>query len=139
MEPNKLVPELTVFDFERAVQFYVEILGFRISYKRDGPRFVYLEYESAQIMLEESHASAWKTAELSPPLGRGVNFQIEVLDVSPILDRLAKAKYSLYRELRDVWYQTAVGVEGQREFLVQDPDGYLLRFAQYLETRAKAA
>ena len=135
MVPNKLVPELTVFNFEKAVQFYVEILGFRISYERDRPRFVYLEYESAQIMLEESHADAWKTAELSPPLGRGVNFQIEVSDVNPILDRLAKAKHSLYREPRDSWYQTAAGVEGQREFLVQDPDGYLLRFAQCLETR----
>jgi len=139
MNPNKLVPELTVLDFEKAIQFYIEILGFRISYERDGPRFVYLEYESAQIMIEESHAGAWKTAELSPPLGRGVNFQIEVSDVNLILDKLAKAKYSLYREPRDVWYQSAAGVEGQREFLVQDPDGYLLRFTQYLGTRAKAA
>jgi catechol 2,3-dioxygenase-like lactoylglutathione lyase family enzyme len=136
MQTNKLVPELTVLDFQRAVHFYVDILGFHIEYRRTSPLFVYLNLESAQFMLEEFHGGAWITGELAPPLGRGVNFQIEVSDLKPILDRLAAAKHKLYREPREEWYSTANGVKGQKEFLVQDPDGYLLRFAQYLGSRA---
>ena len=71
-----------------------------------------------QIMLEEDHLKGWKTGELSSPLGRGVNFQIEVEDLRPLLDRLAKAKHALYREPKDEWYPTSTGLEGQREFLV---------------------
>ena len=37
---------------------------------------------------------------------------------------------------RGEWYQvSASDEEGQREFLIQDPDGYLLRFAEYLGRR----
>ena len=136
MDSSKLVPELTVRDFQKSVRFYVEILGFRILYRRTSPQFACLDLDSVQFMLEENHGAAWITGELAPPLGRGVNFQIEVSDLKPILDRLAAAKHALYREPRDEWYKTANGLEGQREFLVQDPDGYLLRFAQYLGSRA---
>jgi catechol 2,3-dioxygenase-like lactoylglutathione lyase family enzyme len=101
MQTNKLVPELTVLDFQRAVHFYVDILGFHIEYRRTSPLFVYLNLESAQFMLEEFHGGAWITGELAPPLGRGVNFQIEVSDLKPILDRLAAAKHKLYREPRE--------------------------------------
>ena len=39
--------------------------------------------------------------------------------------------FALFRELKESWYAVSETMEeGQREFLAQDPDGYLMRFAQ---------
>ncbi len=41
------------------------------------------------------------------------------------------------RERQENWYDEGNVLSGQREFLVQDPDGYLLRFTQYLGEKSK--
>lgn len=48
------------------------------------------------------------------------------------MERIKKANISLYRDIDELWYDTGSALAGQLEFLVQDPDGYLLRFTQYL-------
>ena len=128
-----MVPELTVTDFPASLYFYVDVLGFNIVIKRSDPDFAYVSLGEAQIMLEQYHAEGWNTSELVKPLGRGVNFQIEVDDIEQILARLLAHGISLYRALRDNHYSTGETIACQREFLVQDPDGYLLRFSQYIE------
>lgn len=132
-----MVPELSVISLARSLPFYTELLGFRLAFRRDDPPFAYLDIDGAQLMLEELHEGAWLTGELQPPLGRGVNFQIEVASVQPILDRLRAAGVPLFRELRESWYVVGDAEEGQREFLVQDPDGYLLRFCELLGQRPR--
>ncbi|WP_062260930.1 bleomycin resistance protein [Endozoicomonas arenosclerae] len=127
-----MVPELTVTDFEKSFDFYTRILGFRVRNQRQKPNFAYLEQEKAQIMIEEFHPEGWNTAELTYPLGRGVNFQIELTEIQPVLDRIYKGGVSLYRDLKESWYNTGTVISGQKEFLIQDPDGYMLRFTQYL-------
>ena len=94
----------------------------------------YLEGGGAQVMLFRRNG-VWETGELVRPFGRGVNFQIEVEDLEPLLTRLAKVACPLYAEPEDAWYRLGAQEVGQREFLVQDPDGYLLRFAQSLGQR----
>ncbi|MEG3111057.1 VOC family protein [Pantoea sp. T14] len=130
---NRMVPELTVTDFPASLYFYVDVLGFNIVIKRSDPDFAYVSLGEAQIMLEQYHAEGWNTSELVKPLGRGVNFQIEVDDIEQILARLLAHGISLSRALRDNHYSTGETIACQREFLVQDPDGYLLRFSQYIE------
>lgn len=130
---NRMVPELTVTDFPASLYFYVDVLGFNIVIKRSDPDFAYVSLGEAQIMLEQYHAEGWNTSELVKPLGRGVNIQIEVDDIEQILARLLAHGISLYRALRDNHYSTGETIACQREFLVQDPDGYLLRFSQYIE------
>ena len=132
LEWSKLVPELTVSNFEEALTFYVEMLGFSIVHQRENPAFAYLDQEGVQFMLEEFHAEGWSTGVLTKPFGRGINFQIELSDVTLIFERLKQAEYPFFRDMTESWYETADGLSGQREFLVQDPDGYLLRFSQYL-------
>ncbi len=88
-------------------------------------------------MLEQIHDTGWSTGEPEYPLGRGVNFQMELTDISPILERLNAANVVLYREPNESWYDEGNVLSGQREFLVQDPDGYLLRFTQYLGEKSK--
>ncbi|WP_047681203.1 MULTISPECIES: VOC family protein [Xenorhabdus] len=130
---NRMVPELTVTDFLASLRFYADILGFTVMIRRSDPDFAYICLGKAQLMLEQYHVEGWNTAELVRPLGRGVNFQIEVDDIELVLARLEEHGVPLFRNLRDNYYSIGETVTCQREFLVQDPDGYLLRFSQYIE------
>ncbi len=117
------------------MRFYL-LAGFSVRFRRANPAFAYLELGQAQLMLEEQHPQGWNVEPLDRPLGRGVNFQIEIPSARKTLSDLQTMGVSIYRELKDTWYRTSpTQEEGQREFLVQDPDGYLLRFAEYLGTR----
>lgn len=132
---NPLVPELTVRDLEDSLRFY-SIIGFQPRFRRDNPPFAYLTLGQAQLMLEQEHADGWNIEPLDRPLGRGINFQIEVTDATAVATALQTHQIALFRNLKDTWYPVSEShEEGQREFLVQDPDGYLLRFAQYLGKR----
>ena len=134
MKWNKMVPEITVTNFEKSFFFYTKVLGFKVVHKRENPKFVYLDLNDAQIMLEEYHEQGWYTADLKTPFGRGLNFQIEVDNLDRVHESVLKNGINLFRPLKETWYTVANGKkEGQREFLIQDPDGYLLRFSQYLE------
>jgi catechol 2,3-dioxygenase-like lactoylglutathione lyase family enzyme len=126
-----LVPEFSVANLEVSRRFWCDLLGFRVAYERPENRFAYLERGKAQVMLDE-HNGNWDTAALEIPLGRGINFQIFVDSIEPILASLKTAKWPLFRDAHDAWYRAGDYAVGSRQFLVQDPDGYLLRFAQDL-------
>lgn len=135
MEWRSLVPELVVSDFEKSLQFYVSVLGFTIKYQRANPLFAYLEFEGSQIMVEELEEDSWLVGELTHPFGRGMNLQIECSDVSEMRKRIDVAGIAVFRELYDAYYEAAGTMFCQRQFLVADPDGYLLRFCQVISER----
>ena len=137
MEWKSLVPELVVSDFAASMNFYVATLGFQINYSRVNPVFAYLEREGSQIMLEEQHGDSWILGKLSRPFGRGLNLQIQCADVAALREKIAAAGINIYRELEDAWYEADHAFVGQRQFIVPDPDGYLLRFCQVLGQRAR--
>lgn len=132
-----LVPELEVSNFAKTLDFYVRVLGFSVLYDRPERPFAYLGLGAAHIMIETG--GTWITGALTPPFGRGINFQIRVPDVGAIAARLAQAEWPLFREIEDAWYRRGVELVGARELVVQDPDGYLLRFSQPLGTCPGAA
>ena len=134
-----MVPELAVSDFTESLAFYTEKLGFEVVFSRsDEAAFAYMDFEGAQLMLEEFHQDAWNVAGLEKPYGRGINLQIECSDAGLLRDGLVGSKYPLYRGVQDVWRDTGGTVTGSREFLVRDPDGYLLLFSPHLGEREKA-
>ena len=133
-----LVPELCVLDIERSLQFWCELLGFRALYRRREAGFAYLERERAQVMLEQNGSESWSVGPMVEPFGRGINLQIATSSLQPMLDRLAAANWPLFVEPAERWYRTGNSESGQRQFLVQDPDGYLLRFAEGLGERPVA-
>jgi catechol 2,3-dioxygenase-like lactoylglutathione lyase family enzyme len=132
MKFNGLVPELLVSDIKRSIFFYVDVLGFQIEFERPEDGFVFLSIGEAQIMLEQKN-DHWFTGDLEYPYGRGINFEIEVKDVDYLARKLEEKNYKLFRDVHEKWYKTGEVSSGQRQFLVQDPDGYLLRFCQVLE------
>jgi catechol 2,3-dioxygenase-like lactoylglutathione lyase family enzyme len=130
-----VVPELLVTDLERSLAFYRDFCGFRIRFSRTEDGFAYIELGRAQLMLEEIAEESWMTARLEQPYGRGINLQIEVSDVVSLHDRLLDMKARIFRSIKTEWYREGDIEHGQTEFLVQDPDGYLLRFMQHLGER----
>lgn len=134
MKFNKLIPELSVSNVHKSLHFYTKTLGFTVEYSRPEDKFYFLSYEDAQIMIEETN-NHWGTGELEHPFGRGVNFQIEVSDVSVLVKKLDESNITLFRPLDERWYRGGDTEFGQIEFLVQDPDGYLLRFTQDIGER----
>lgn len=130
MEFNRLIPELCVSDMTASVRFYTEILDFRIEYRREEKKFVFISREGAQLMLEENPSSEWSAGRMEYPFGRGINFQIEVKDLKPLLERLKKNNYPIRMMPKESWYRHERTLLGMKEFLVLDPDGYLLRFSQ---------
>ena len=154
-----MVPELDVLDLEASLSFWCGILGFTVAYDRPERGFAYLERPvaapgqatqaqdgyarpkpiasacGAQVMLSRRNGH-WETAAAERPFGRGINFQFHVDSVSPLLDRLSDAGWKLFRPVEDTWYRAGDVETGCREFLVQDPDGYLLRFSARLGQRA---
>lgn len=134
MKFNKLIPELSVSNFKKSLKFYTKILGFKIEYKRDESNFAMISFQGSQLMIEEVNGN-WSTGKLERPYGRGMNLQIEVVKIKPIIDSLTKNDYPIFIEPKDNWYRQDNQLLGNRELLIQDPDGYLLRFAEDLGTK----
>lgn len=135
MKFNKLIPELSVTNFEKSIEFYTKIIGFKIEYKRDESKFAMISFQGSQIMIEEINNN-WKTGTLEKPFGRGINFQIEVEKIQPILEKIKKYNYPIFVELKENWYRKNKELIGNKEFLIQDPDGYLLRFFENLGVKS---
>ncbi|MCJ2083675.1 bleomycin resistance protein [Methylobacterium sp. J-090] len=130
-----LVPELDVFDLERSLKFWCGGLGFVVAYARPEAGFAYLERDGVQVMLNRVNGN-WSVGALEPPLGRGLNLQITVATLEPVLVGLAAGGSPLFRGVHDAWYRAGSVEIGLRQVLVQDPDGYLLRLCEALGTRS---
>ena len=128
MKFNRLIPELTVQDIEKTRQFYLDVLGFQLEYERKEDRFMFLSFEGSQFMFEEMHEDGWNVAQMEYPFGRGVNFSIEADPIEQIYQRVVRNQYPIFRPMMTSKYESNGKHLEQKEFLVQDPDGYLLRF-----------
>lgn len=132
MKFNSLIPELSVSDINISKKFYLDILGFKLEYERNQDKFAFISYEDAQIMLEEINGH-WNTDKLEYPLGRGINFQIDTTDIDSLIKRLKLNNIKLFRGLMISEYNCDGNIYIEKEILVQDTDGYLLRFSQSVQ------
>jgi lactoylglutathione lyase len=137
MAVPKLVPELYVSDIDRSRRFYTGVLGFAVLYDRPEERFAYLVRDGAALMLDQPDdpGRTWLAGPLEHPYGRGINFQIEVTDIDSLHAAVLASGAPIERPLEERWYRRGDAQLGQRQFVVQDPDGYLLRFCQDLGSR----
>ena len=98
-------------------------------YERKEDKFIFLELNENQIMIQEDN-DVWETGPLEYPFGRGINISMEVKDVEEIKQKLLKINYPLFQDIKESIYRVNEKEYIDKEFLVQDPDGYLLRFTQ---------
>ena len=132
---NKIIPELSVKNLNNSLRFY-KTIGFKIEYERPEDKFIFLSMDEIQFMIQEiSENDKWNIAPLSYPFGNGINFQLEVNDVELIYNNLLSNNYKIAFEIEENWYRQDNKLLGNKEFLVQDPDGYLLRFSEDLGER----
>ena len=130
MDFNNLIPELSVFDILQTKNFYKE-LGFKIEYERQKEKFIFMSFQDSQFMFEQIHDEGWNTGELIYPLGRGINFSIAVDDIENLYTLVKSKKLEIYKKLTKSAYLVNGIEEIQMEFLIQDPNGYLLRFKNW--------
>jgi catechol 2,3-dioxygenase-like lactoylglutathione lyase family enzyme len=132
----KLIPELKVRNFEKSLDFYTRLAGFKIAYDRPEEQFAMLDREGAMVMIELLESQdRWAVGPREYPLGQGINFQIEVSDVEALYECFESDGYPIFFDMEEKWYRSDATQVGNRQFLVQDPDGYLLRFFQDLGSR----
>lgn len=131
-----LIPELCCSDIKTSLLFYTKLLGFNIEYQRPGEGFAMLERQGARIMLDAIDVGrTWLSGRLEAPFGRGVNLEIKTDKVMELYGHVQKAGANIFLPLEEKWY-CADNIElCNRQFIVLDPDGYMLRFSQNISER----
>jgi catechol 2,3-dioxygenase-like lactoylglutathione lyase family enzyme len=128
-----LVPELGVADIADSLRFWCGLCGFAVLYDRPEDGFACIERDGARLMLDQLGATRdWLAAPAQRPFGRGMNLEIAVAAVQPLLDALAAAGWPLLLPPEEKSYRVGAHAVRVRQFIVQDPDGYLVRFSQRL-------
>lgn len=81
-------------------------------------------------MLQEAEGPGrrFRTAPLERPFGRGINLQMRVTDADALYARAESAGLTPVIPIEERWYRQGRVELGNRQFVVADPDGYLLRF-----------
>jgi uncharacterized glyoxalase superfamily protein PhnB len=123
----KLEPLLYVGNLQFSVNFYCQVLGFRVGeYYPDEPNATYasvlidchklrLVQGGGRIPAFHKHGSC----------GSGVQLYVQVPSVDEVYHRI-KSKVGIVDEIEDkAW--------GDREFTIVDPDGYLISFYSPLD------
>ncbi len=126
MRFNSLIPELSVSDINKSKEFYLK-LGLKVMYERIEDKFVFLQLEDNQIMIEENNNN-WNTGIMEYPYGRGINISMSIKDIDSMYKRVKEQNLELFLDLETHEYRVNNKISYDKEFLIQDPDGYLLRF-----------
>jgi catechol 2,3-dioxygenase-like lactoylglutathione lyase family enzyme len=127
-----MVPELSVSNINISKQFYVDILGFKVEYEREEDKFAFISFNGMQLMLYEGANGSWSTGITEYPFGRGINFQFFIDDIENIILKLRGNGIKLFKEQFVSEYRINTELRTFKEILVQDPDGYLLRFSELI-------
>ena len=123
---KKLTPNLVVASVERSLAFYVDTLGFaRGMTVPDGSPFVFASVTSGPVEIFFNDAAAAikeYPAFGGKPIGATGTMFIELEGVDALHERI-KAAVKIVMPLVTQFY-------GMREFAIEDPDGYVITFAQ---------
>lgn len=132
-----LTPELYCSNIKASLYFYIEILGFIIQYQREEDGFAMIERQGARIMLDEISKDSlngtnrtWISGTLMKPFGRGINLEIKTDKINELYDKTKQANADIFLSIEERWYRANDVELGVRQFIVMDPDGYMLRFSQ---------
>lgn len=130
--------EMMVSDYDATLAFWTGGLGFDVAFARPAQRLACVEHpDGAQVMFYERDGD-WETGPMERPFGRGVVVQVFVGDVMAVAARVETSGLPYYLAPREKWRDWGDRLGGQREFLVQDPDGYLVMVAERIGERPLA-
>jgi len=130
---SDVTPNLVVADVERSVAFYRDVLGFSLfaSVPDQGPlAFAWMKRDGVNVFLNSVESVREDATLASTPIG-GTAALFIVLDAGTVAEGIDALLASIggrarvRMALKDQFY-------GMREFSIEDPDGYLIIFAQEL-------
>ena len=125
-EFKKLTPNLIVSSVEQSLAFYCGVLGFtRTATVPDQSPFVFAAVQSGTVEIflnAPGPAEEEYPALRGRPLGGTLTLFIEVDDIEQIYSEL-KARVKVVMPFEKKWY-------GTTEFAFEDPDGYVITFAE---------
>jgi lactoylglutathione lyase len=125
-ELKKLTPNLIVSDVERSVAFYRDVLGFAVTATvPDEAPYVFASVQSGAVEIflnAPEPAVAEYPALKDRPIGGTLTLFIEVVDITRVHASL-KGSVKIVMPFEHKWY-------GVTEFAFEDPDGYLITFAE---------
>ena len=134
-----LMAEMMVDDYPASLAFWTDVLGFVPAFTRPVQKLACLQHpDGAQVMIYQRDGD-WEVGAMQPPFGRGAVIQVYVTDATAAAARVTAAGVPFYVPLRDKWRDWGDRLGGQREFLVQDPDGYLVMVAERIGERPMPA
>ena len=135
MKLQDVTPNLIVADIDRSTAFYRDVLGFSVTATVPDASpfvFVWLQRDGVSVFLNVASAAGGDVPELaSRPIG-GTNTLFMTLDAESVTDGVD----ALFREVdgrAKVVMPLKTQFYGMREFGIEDPDGYILFFAQRVE------
>ena len=132
MTLTDVTPNLIVADVDRSTAFYRDVLGFSVvSTVPEAPpyAFVWLQRDSVHVFLNSVASVQQEHPEwASQPIGGTASLYMLVEAPSPDtgIDAIfasVQGRATVAMPLKDQFY-------GMREFGIEDPDGYLIFFAQ---------
>jgi len=123
---TKLTPNLLVVSVERSLAFYVDVLGFaRGMTVPEEPPFAFGSVTAGAVEVffnEASGAIKEYPGFAGKPIGCTGTLFVEVAGVNELHDRL-QGKAKIVMPIETKFY-------GMREFAIEDPDGYVITFAE---------
>jgi lactoylglutathione lyase len=126
-ELKKLTPNLVVSNVENSIAFYRDVLGFALTATvPDGSPYVFaiVQSGSVEIFLNAPEpAIAEYPAFANRPIGGTLTLYMEVQGIKDLYKRL-QPRVPIVTPLERKFY-------GVTEFVIQDPDGYLLTFGEH--------
>ncbi|MCX7116217.1 MAG: VOC family protein [Gammaproteobacteria bacterium] len=138
-----MTPELYCINLKVSLAFYMDILEFKMLYQREEEGFAMLEYQGARIMLDEikhpsvSGSRTWITAPLEKPLGRGIHLQIKTNDVATLYKKVCEGSATIFLPLEEKCYLAGEVELHHQQFIILDPDGYMLRFVEVIDEQKR--
>jgi catechol 2,3-dioxygenase-like lactoylglutathione lyase family enzyme len=125
-ELKKLTPNLIVSDVERSIHFYRDVLGFTVTatVPEASPYvFAIVQSGAVEIFLNAPGPAVEEyPAFKDKPIGGTLTLFIEVAPIQQAYDSL-KDRVKVVMPIEHKWY-------GVTEFAFEDPDGYLITFAE---------
>ncbi len=123
---KSLTPNIIVSDVGRSVEFYRDVLGFTVGPTvPDAAPYVFAIVESGPVKIflnAPGPAVEEYPAFKDRPIGGTLTLFIDVANIRSIHAAL-KDKVRIVMPLESKWY-------GTTEFAFEDPDGYLITFAE---------
>jgi catechol 2,3-dioxygenase-like lactoylglutathione lyase family enzyme len=119
----RITPCMVVDDVDRAVRFFVEILGFTPIIEGGG-NYAYVERETVAVRIIKASTSP---GEIPGPGTRSFRYYIDVKDVDAVA---AEVKPKLAALWSGRVHGPVTQRYGQREFMIESPDGDLVVFGQ---------